>query len=266
MHFRDSLYWAAGSVWLSQANLIFHRLQVIDNYLNYVVITGVDFEVQILPISGRPPTGYLFLCPPSAFQTGSSSLSWPDSPAYWSLDPLGVERLTAEDATRLGFPSMLLTTSVLGYSWDASVYAGLRQFHAAKGFDPDSQDVARHLGYPLYEPTGEMDVPFAHSKLLLDQIGYFPRRYSVEDEEEVEDDPSDEEKCSGVEGLSDEEEHLSGVERGPSPEATTANPLESTEPFNILEPSMSHTFKIISSMKLVLILFLVLCQVYEAVG
>ncbi|KAJ7755486.1 hypothetical protein B0H16DRAFT_715739 [Mycena metata] len=36
-------------------------------------------------------------------------------------------------------------------SWDASVYAGLRKFHRAKGFDPDSQDVARHLGYPLYQ-------------------------------------------------------------------------------------------------------------------
>ncbi|KAJ7037126.1 hypothetical protein C8F04DRAFT_916634, partial [Mycena alexandri] len=97
------------------------------------------------------PTGYLFLCPPTAFQAGSSSFRWPDSPAYWSLDPLGIEHLSTEEAMALGFPSLLLNTIVYGYSCDASVYAGLRQFHAAKGFDSDSQDVARHLGYPLYE-------------------------------------------------------------------------------------------------------------------
>ncbi|KAJ7033803.1 hypothetical protein C8F04DRAFT_609650 [Mycena alexandri] len=163
LYFYDSREWITRlSVWLSQANHIFHRLQVIDNYTDYVVVAGVAFEVKILPSGVTLPKGYLFLCPPSAFQTGSSSLSWPDSPAYWSLDPLGVERLTAEEATRLGFPSFSLRTSIFGHSWDASVYAGLRQFHAAKGFDPDSQDVARHLGYPLYELSGKIDVPFAH--------------------------------------------------------------------------------------------------------
>ncbi|KAJ6592724.1 hypothetical protein B0H19DRAFT_907060, partial [Mycena capillaripes] len=72
-------------------------------------------------------------------------------PAYWSLDPTGAERLSEEDATRLGFPSIQLSWEVWGKSWDASVYAGLRQFHQAQGFDPDRQDVARHLGEPLYQ-------------------------------------------------------------------------------------------------------------------
>ncbi|KAJ7027345.1 hypothetical protein C8F04DRAFT_91934 [Mycena alexandri] len=162
LYFHDSRDGTTESSWLGQANHIFHRLQVIDNYVDYVVVAGVAFEVKILPSGVTLPKGYLFLCPPSAFQAGSSSLRWPDCPAYWSLDPLGVERLTAKEATRLGFPSMRLATSVYGYSSDASVYTGLRQFHAAKGFDPDSQDVARHLGYPLYELSGEMNVPFAH--------------------------------------------------------------------------------------------------------
>ncbi|KAJ6486628.1 hypothetical protein C8R45DRAFT_930264 [Mycena sanguinolenta] len=35
---------------------------------------------------------------------------------------------------------------------------GLHRFHQAKGFDLDSQDVAQHLGYPLYKLSG----PFAH--------------------------------------------------------------------------------------------------------
>ncbi|KAJ6452400.1 hypothetical protein C8R45DRAFT_789500, partial [Mycena sanguinolenta] len=69
---------------------------------------------------------------------------------YWSLDPSSVHRLTPEDATRLGFPSFQLVTNAGGFYWDASVYGGLRQFHQAQGFDPDSQDVARHLGLPLF--------------------------------------------------------------------------------------------------------------------
>jgi hypothetical protein len=52
--------------------------------------------------------------------------------------------------------------TIYGMSWDASIYTGLRQFHRAKGFDPDSQDVARHLGKPIYQLAREMDIPFAH--------------------------------------------------------------------------------------------------------
>ncbi|KAJ7670177.1 hypothetical protein DFH06DRAFT_1373052, partial [Mycena polygramma] len=76
---------------------------------------------------------------------------WPDCPAYCSLDPSGVERLTTEQAIELEFPTLQFRTQILGKYWDDSVYAGLRKFHQAKGFDPDSQDVARHLGYPLYQ-------------------------------------------------------------------------------------------------------------------
>jgi hypothetical protein len=51
-------------------------------------------------------------------------------------------------------------------SSSADVYAGLRQFHRAKGFDPDSQDVACHLGYPIYQlhRAGPVDPLFAHGK------------------------------------------------------------------------------------------------------
>jgi len=92
---------------------------------------------------------------------------WPDYPAYWSLDPLGVEGLSTDEATRLGFPTIHLITEVERYSWDASVYAGLRQFHQAKGFGPDSQDVVRHLGHTLFQLSNEMDPLFAHGKLII---------------------------------------------------------------------------------------------------
>ncbi|KAJ7669812.1 hypothetical protein B0H14DRAFT_1028322 [Mycena olivaceomarginata] len=40
--------------------------------------------------------------------------------------------------------------------------AGIRQFHQTKGFDPDSQEVAIHLGHLLYELSSEIHIPFAH--------------------------------------------------------------------------------------------------------
>jgi hypothetical protein len=121
-------------------------------------------EQELEETTANPLEGFLFLCPPKDFQIGPSSFKWPDCAAYWSLDPFGADPLSLEDAANLGFPSLRPCTIVFGRSWDASVYAGLRQLHQAKGFDPDTQDVARHLGQPLYGLSGEITVPFAHSE------------------------------------------------------------------------------------------------------
>jgi hypothetical protein len=111
-----------------------------------------------------PSDGFLYLCPPVDFQIGPSSFEWPDRPAYWSLDLTGADPLSVEDAANLGFPSLRLFTEIRGRSWDTSVYTGLRQFHRAKSFDPDSQDVARHLRHPLLKLTRETYTSFAHSE------------------------------------------------------------------------------------------------------
>ncbi|KAJ7050600.1 hypothetical protein C8F01DRAFT_1178268 [Mycena amicta] len=50
---------------------------------------------------------------------------------------------------------------VLVVSWDDSVYAGIRKFQRAKGFDPYTQDVARVLEHPLYNLPAE-DQEFTH--------------------------------------------------------------------------------------------------------
>ncbi|KAJ7042255.1 hypothetical protein C8F04DRAFT_1030670 [Mycena alexandri] len=118
--------------------------------------------MEIQPATEEPPIGYLFVCPESHFRIGPGSFKWPDCSAYWSFDSRGLERLSPDEATRLGFPSLNLTTRVGGYSWDTSVYAGLRQFHTGKGFDPDSQDVAHHNGYPLFQLSNHAEDRFAH--------------------------------------------------------------------------------------------------------
>ncbi|KAF7374298.1 hypothetical protein MSAN_00313000 [Mycena sanguinolenta] len=85
------------------------------------------------------------------------SYQWPHRPAYWSLDSSGDNPLSHEDATSLGFPSIMLWTDVHVLSWDETVYAGLRKFDECKGFNPESQDVAKELGYPLYEVSDAME-------------------------------------------------------------------------------------------------------------
>ncbi|KAJ7111706.1 hypothetical protein C8R44DRAFT_563485, partial [Mycena epipterygia] len=69
---------------------------------------------------------------------------------YWSLDPSGVERLSTAEAEQHGFPDLELNIWVYGKFWNGIVYSGLRLFHMGKGFDPETQELARHLGYPLF--------------------------------------------------------------------------------------------------------------------
>ncbi|KAJ7636528.1 hypothetical protein FB45DRAFT_702059, partial [Roridomyces roridus] len=93
---------------------------------------------------------YFFLCPPSHLEhLGYFQL--PECLWFWSFDPNGQPRLGTEEAERHGFPSVEMKMKVLGMSWDASVYEALREFHAAKGFDPYSQELAIHMGLPLYQ-------------------------------------------------------------------------------------------------------------------
>ncbi|KAJ6512516.1 hypothetical protein C8R45DRAFT_960619 [Mycena sanguinolenta] len=148
--------------WLSQAHHIFSTLQITSNFEDYVVLERIRFTLTVSAVEGPTSTGFLFLCPPKHFQTGETSFKWPDCPAYWSLDASGAKRLTSADAINFGFPSYSISTHIRGLSWDASDYVELRHFHKGKGFDPDSQDLARHLGYELYQVADQLTVPFAH--------------------------------------------------------------------------------------------------------
>ncbi|KAJ6462948.1 hypothetical protein C8R45DRAFT_841465 [Mycena sanguinolenta] len=161
----DTIQWVDVSTsddgpWLSQLNHIFTALRISSDFQDYVVVDEIHSELSVSTAEGNVPKGFLFLCPPVDFRTGPSSFKWPDLPAYWSLDLTGTDRLTPEEAASLGFPPFRLSTEIWGKSWDTSVYAGIRQFHKAKGFDPDSQHVARHLDHPLYQ----VSAPFAHSE------------------------------------------------------------------------------------------------------
>jgi hypothetical protein len=111
----------------------------------------VEISIRISKATHNPPDGYLFVWSPEPFEAGPTLIHWSADAAYWSLDPSGSNKLSHEESSRLGFPSIELRINVYALSWDETVYAGLRKFDECKGFDPESQDVARELGYPLFK-------------------------------------------------------------------------------------------------------------------
>ncbi|KAK7035606.1 hypothetical protein R3P38DRAFT_2517638, partial [Favolaschia claudopus] len=144
-------------LWLSQANHVLNRLGVFLNPDNYALLNEIWFKVEIDPQSATSTVGwhsldaFLFLCPPQSLQVGPASFKCPGCVGYWSLDPLGVDRLSPEQAAELAFPTISISIRGRVRFWSDTAYAGLRQFHQGKGFNPNSQDLARHLGVPLYQ-------------------------------------------------------------------------------------------------------------------
>jgi len=250
--------------WLSQANHIFNRLQITSNFENYFTLDVISFELTISATTINPPKGFLFLCPPKDFQTGPLTFRWPDCPAYWSLDPSGVECLSMDDAVGLGFPSIKPSLCIRGRSWDPIVYAGLRKFHEAKGFDPDSLDVAQNLEHPIYQLPGDVDAPFAHVN-----------------EEEVPTDPQDLDHVNSHDGPEDMQTSASknivlSLHQLPPDCSSTigtrkimdpAPPLTKGEEARSPQDRMrvSGTFEVLMKFQLALILYLALSSLYENV-
>ncbi|KAF8195290.1 hypothetical protein K438DRAFT_1760946 [Mycena galopus ATCC 62051] len=56
--------------------------------------------------------------------------------------------------------------------WDLGLYSGLHQFYRSKGFDPESQDLARHLDLPapLYRLPLEGKALFSHDEENVEEI------------------------------------------------------------------------------------------------
>ncbi|KAJ7260346.1 hypothetical protein B0H12DRAFT_1322306 [Mycena haematopus] len=137
--------------WLYQATYIFSRLRISSSFEDYVLMHTIDFQIETYGAKQKPTEGFLFLCPEEHFQITTASFRWPEYPAYWSRDFNGVERLTVDEATRLGFPPLEFKSRILGYSWDSNVYDGLRQFQEEEQFDPELPEYAIWKKCELFE-------------------------------------------------------------------------------------------------------------------
>ncbi|KAF7340340.1 Reverse transcriptase-RNase H-integrase [Mycena venus] len=155
--------------WISQQNYVCKHLQcAIDanDRRPLHLITGIDFhcilntQLDGFTLQGTFMTNapqhqvYLFLFPPQVeLVDGQFIIMNPNDSEkyYWSFDPTGLEQLTHEMAEDIGLLTPQFFVRVIGWKGDESTLDMIREFHAAKGFDPDSQDVAIAMGYPLVD-------------------------------------------------------------------------------------------------------------------
>ncbi|KAK7029955.1 hypothetical protein R3P38DRAFT_2775401 [Favolaschia claudopus] len=203
------------SLWLSQADHILNCLGSdfeffdADDYgkLTVCLLDSIEFRLYL----GRDHEsfrqthwhsfdGFLFLCPPKSFKVGPGSFRCPDCIGYWSLDPSGLDQLSAEQAAELGFPAISVSILGEGRYWSETVYAGLRQFHQGKGFNPDSQDLARHLGVPLYELYSdyEKSLNFDGGEAHIEEVSSADTDQLGEKDEPGNLEIGEDEQCEGV--------------------------------------------------------------------
>jgi hypothetical protein len=143
---------------------LFHAVEIVV-MISPGSLYAINYQLNLLGPTYNLFFGYLFLCPLAELQIDTpTSFRVPAQPAYWSLDPFGVKRLSGEVAEDLGFPAIQVKMWVTVKSWDASVYDGILQFHEAKGFDPHSKEVAIELGCPLLQVSCDREVLLANSK------------------------------------------------------------------------------------------------------
>jgi hypothetical protein len=97
---------------------------------------------------------YLFLFPPQVeiLDGQLTVINPPDAEkSYWAFDPAGLDQLTHEIAEDIGLPTPKFVILLEGLFLEEKETHLIREFHAAKGFDPESQDAAIAMGYPLVD-------------------------------------------------------------------------------------------------------------------
>ncbi|KAJ7168893.1 hypothetical protein C8R46DRAFT_242061 [Mycena filopes] len=250
--------------WLSQANNIFSSLHIESDLDNYAFVDNVCFTIIVSEPMVDCPPGYLFVCPQQHFHVGASAFRWPDSPAYWSLDPSGVERLSMGEAIRLGFPDFRPLTEVHCYSWETSVYDELWQFYWGKGFDPESQDVAQYLGDRLFHVSSAINPLLAH--VDHEEYGEEDENWAERSDNEEQSDHSfpvpDEHAPDNVDTEPRSTSPVAGTTmyQGQSPKNTSS---ESTIHLTDEDVPISVTHKILMTIQLAFMLFIATCWVYD---
>ncbi|KAF7332783.1 hypothetical protein MKEN_00162000 [Mycena kentingensis (nom. inval.)] len=135
------------SRWLCQADHFLRRSRGIKREdLRFVGLRSV--EVELFPVSLKMPHAFLFLAPPETVFLPGTVIQ---DVAYWSFHRDGSERLNAAEARARGLPTLTFNATIGTIAYPDSVYEEFRAIHKAMGFDPDSTEIADHLGYPILE-------------------------------------------------------------------------------------------------------------------
>ncbi|KAJ7859041.1 hypothetical protein B0H14DRAFT_638648 [Mycena olivaceomarginata] len=146
--------------WLTQAN----HFSSEKSASSYLLATGIQFRVSLwdspdeISLRGTFMADapmqeiYLFLFDPCVhIQNGRTSVKIPATSHayYWSFQHDGSNRLSDEMLEEIVPPQVLFEARIVGHTWSDVDYELIREFSLAKGFNPNSNDVAIELGYPL---------------------------------------------------------------------------------------------------------------------
>ncbi|KAJ7898478.1 hypothetical protein B0H13DRAFT_1718344 [Mycena leptocephala] len=153
--------------WLSQQNYVRKHLQGAFYANDYrFLITSISFNcalnahVDNFTLRGTfmadAPTAkvYLFLFRLQVnVVDGQLIVTYPPDTEkyYWAFDPAGLDRLTHEAAEDIGLPTVKFSMEMVGKECDEWDHDLIRDFHAAKGLNPYSQDAAIAMGYPIMD-------------------------------------------------------------------------------------------------------------------
>ncbi|KAJ6563966.1 hypothetical protein B0H19DRAFT_74504 [Mycena capillaripes] len=152
--------------WFSQQGYVIAQLQDASSFDDEMgFVTEIDFNCTIhtpppdnFTLQGTfmadAPTDdvYLFIFSPKVdLVDGRFIVTSPpvSERYYWAFDPAGLDRLNCQTAEDVGLPAPEFSIKLWGLQWDETRHNLIRDFHAAKGFDPCSQDMAVAMGYPL---------------------------------------------------------------------------------------------------------------------
>ncbi|KAK1223201.1 hypothetical protein PQX77_013924 [Marasmius sp. AFHP31] len=150
--------------WLSQTSSVFHARGVsLDNDLEdfYLVYPTawlrdyVDDSPSKRQLRRQQPI-YLFVYPPPTPPTRSHSKT--SSLHHWSFQEDGHSHISPESCFHLGLPVELeYLFNWSSPSWPRKSYKSLHQYQIARGLDPTTADLARHLAYPIFQPLDDSD-------------------------------------------------------------------------------------------------------------
>ncbi|KAK1219116.1 hypothetical protein PQX77_018175 [Marasmius sp. AFHP31] len=150
--------------WLLQASSIFHARGVsLDNdlkdfyliYLEALLNGTVDVSPSKCQLRRQQPIFFFLYPPPPNLPNGETS-----SLHHWSFHEDGHSHISPELCFHLGLPVELdyYSPSCYSCSWPATTYKYFHQYQIARGFDPTTADLARHLGYDnIFQPLGDSD-------------------------------------------------------------------------------------------------------------
>ncbi|KAJ7850143.1 hypothetical protein B0H14DRAFT_3137705 [Mycena olivaceomarginata] len=138
--------------WLAEANHIFNSLDIRTNHQDYFLVYGIDFRLQMLgPIENLPLAISFFVLGPILKRMNQDVLRFLDPPGtgQWIRQVWHAlaRRRRGTVGSRISVPSKQ-SGHIPGTRKST---LGFRQFHEAKEFDLNSQDVAIELGYPLFQ-------------------------------------------------------------------------------------------------------------------